>query len=199
VKSSAGPSPPDITALLHGWSEGDPRALGALLPLVYRELRRIAAGQLQRERPGHSIDSTGLVHELYVRLVDQRASTVSGRAHFYRLAAQLMRRILVDHARERRAGKRGGGATLVLLDDNVADPNAASSTTAGMADVIDVDRALERLAVQDPDHARLVELRFFAGLTIDEAAQVLNRSARTVKREWRLARAWLYRELRMDA
>jgi RNA polymerase sigma-70 factor, ECF subfamily len=181
----------NVTALLVQWSRGDQQALEALLPMVYRELRRIAASQLRRERREHSLDPTGLVHELYLRLVDQRRATWSGRAHFYRLAAQLMRRILVDHARGRHAGKRGGGVKMVLVED-VADPRDG----AAAADIIDVDRALERLAAHDPDQARLVELRFFAGLTVEEAARVLDRSPRTVKREWRLAKAWLFRDLR---
>jgi RNA polymerase sigma-70 factor, ECF subfamily len=180
-----------LTGLLVQWSRGDEQALERLLPLVYRELRRIAARQLRAERRAHSLDPTALVHELYLRLVDQRSATWQNRAQFFGLAAQLMRRILVDHARARQAAKRGGGLTVALIGD-VADP----TREAAAADIIDLDRALLALERQDADQARLVELRFFAGLTVEEAAHVLDRSPRTVKREWRLAKAWLLRELR---
>jgi RNA polymerase sigma-70 factor, ECF subfamily len=180
-----------LTGLLVQWSRGDEQALERLLPLVYRELRRIAARQLRAERRAHSLDPTALVHELYLRLVDQRSATWQNRAQFFGLAAQLMRRILVDHARARQAAKRGGGLTVALIGD-VAEPNQG----AAAADIIDLDRALLALERQDADQARLVELRFFAGLTVEEAAHVLDRSPRTVKREWRLAKAWLFRELR---
>ena len=160
------------------------------MPIIYDECRGIAARQLQHERAGHTLNPTVLVHELYLRLVDQRRANWQNRAQFFGIAAHLMRRILVDHARARRAEKRGGSAVFVTLSD------AASRSDDGQtADVMAIDEALERLATLDPDQVRIIELRFFAGLTVEETAQVLDRSPRTVKREWRLARAWLYREL----
>ena len=191
VRSAAFPSASNLTQLLVRWSEGDSAALEQLLPVVYRELRRIATRQLRRERVDHTLVPTALVHELYIRLVDQRRATWENRAHFFGLAAQLMRRILVDHARARHAAKRGDSAARVSID--VALEEAHNS--AGAEDVLAIDLALERLATLDPEQARIVELRFFAGLTVEETAHVVNRSARTIKREWRLARAWLFREL----
>jgi RNA polymerase sigma-70 factor, ECF subfamily len=185
------PSSTDITGLLGRWSSGDPAALERLMPLIYAECRRIAARQLRRERREHTLDPTDLVHELYLRLVDQRRATWENRAHFYGVAAQIMRRILVDHARARHAQKRGGSAIFVSLGA-VADTPAESS----VADVLAIDAALDRLAAQDAEQVRIIELRFFAGLTVEETAYVVGRSARTVKREWSLAKAWLYRELR---
>ena len=187
----------DVTQLLLRWSAGDADALERLLPLVYGELRRIASNQLRHERPDHTLAPTALVHELYIRLVDQRQASVQNRAHFFGLAAQLMRRILVDHARAQQADKRGGRITRISLDEMLeedGDPPAANGSAA--SDVLAIDEALGRLAALDPDQARVVELRFFGGLTVDETARVLERSPRTVKREWRLARAWLYRALR---
>jgi RNA polymerase sigma factor (TIGR02999 family) len=182
----------DVTRLLLRWSQGDRSALEQLLPLVYAELRRMAARHLRRERNGHTLEPTALVHEVFLRLVDQREASWHNRAQFFGVAAQLMRRILVDYARARQAEKRGGSATLLSLEQagEVAGPQA-------VADVLAVDEALERLAAHDPDQSRIVELRFFAGLTVDEVAHLLQRSERTVKREWRLARAWLFRELRL--
>jgi RNA polymerase sigma-70 factor (ECF subfamily) len=181
----------DVTGLLVRWSSGDPEALQHLIPLVYAECRRIAARQLRREHREHTLDPTALVHELYLRLVDQQRATWENRAHFFGVAAQLMRRILVDHARARRAEKRGGSAVFVSL-------TAAADTgdDARIADVLAIDDALERLAAVDADQVRIIELRFFAGLSVEETAHVVGRSARTIKREWRLAKAWLYRELR---
>ena len=187
-------APHDVTRLLQQWSEGDRDSLDRLVPLVYAELHRIAARQLRGERDGHSVAPTALVHELYLRLVDQRSAVWQNRAQFFGVAARLMRRILVDQARARHARKRGGSALLVSLD-TLPEPAAEA---AAIADVLAIDEALERLTALDADQGRLVELRFFAGLTIDEAAHVLARSPRTVKREWRLARAWLYRELRLE-
>jgi RNA polymerase sigma-70 factor, ECF subfamily len=193
-------SPADVTALLRRWSEGDRSALDRLLPLIHTELRRIAAKQLGGERAEHTLAPTALVNELYLRLVDQRRATWDSRAHFFGVSAQLMRRILVDYARAREADKRGGSLTRVSLDDLAGDHPGLRTVDVGgdaaAADVLAVDQALERLTLIDPDQARLVELRFFAGLTVEETAHVLQRSPRTVKREWRLARAWLYRELR---
>ena len=185
-------SPGDITTLLGRWSDGDGSALDALVPLIYDECRRIAARQLRREREDHTLDPTALVHELYLRLVDQRQATWANRAQFFGIAAQLMRRILVDHARAKYTAKRGGSATFVSL---TATTDEASDS---VADVLAIGEALERLAEIDPDQVRIVEMRFFAGLTVDETAHVLGRSPRTVKREWQLAKAWLFRELRQE-
>lgn len=190
-------SSPDITRLLVQWSEGDAEALERLVPLVYGELKRIASNQLRRERPEHTMAPTALVHELYLRLIDQRGATWENRIHFFSLAAQLMRRILVDYARARNADKRGGSVTRISIDEALEGgwpkPEGEDPATA---DVLAVDQALERLTRLDRDQGRIVELRFFAGLSVEETAHVLKRSPRTVKREWRLARAWLYRELR---
>ena len=191
VKSSKSNRSEAVTQVLAEWSRGDEAALDRLAPLIYPELRRIAGRQLRRERPDHTLQPTALVHEVFLHLVDQRHATWENRAQFFAVSAQLMRRILVDHARRRHALKRGGPITKVALDvraiDVSGDPVAA--------EVLAVDQALERLAEQDPDQARIVELRFFGGLTVEETAKVMERSARTVKREWRLAKAWLFREL----
>lgn len=187
------PASSDVTALLIEWSHGDEAALERLLPVIYDECRRIASRQLRREDRDHTLDPTALVHEAYLRLVDQRRSTWENRAQFFGVVGQVMRRILVDYARARHAQKRGGGAVLVSLD--VA---ADQSDDARIADVLAIDEALERLAVQDPDQVRIIELRFFAGLTVEETARVVGRSPRTIKREWSLAKAWLYRELQRE-
>lgn len=187
----------DVTRLLLRWSEGDASALDRLLPVIYGELRRIASSQLRRERPDHTLAPTALVHELYMRLVDQRRATWQHRAQFFGVAAQLMRRILVDHARERHADKRGGSATRVSLEAALEKSELpAGIQDRAIIDVLAIDGALERLTAIDSEQARIVELRFFAGLSVEETAHVLNRSPRTIKREWRLAKAWLYRELR---
>jgi len=183
------PEKRDVTQLLARWTKGDRAALDSLVPVVYGELRRMAARYLSRERPQHTLQPTALVHEAFVKLVDQRDVRWQNRAHFFGVAAQLMRRILVDHARERAAQKRGGGLTPIALDD------ALGATASNQVDVIAVDDALQRLASIDPDQVRLVELRFFAGLTIEETAEVLGWSAGSVKREWTVAKAWLQREL----
>jgi RNA polymerase sigma factor (TIGR02999 family) len=179
----------DVTALLDGWGRGDQDALDRLLPLVYAELRRIAARQLRRERAGHSLQPTALVHEAYLRLVDQRRVDWQDRAHFFGVSAQIMRRILVDHARRRRAGKRGDDVQRVSIDQDVEAPSRDETS------VLALDRALERLERVDSGLARIVELRAFGGLTIEEAAHVLKVSASTAKREWRTAKAWLTRQL----
>ncbi|HEX6308987.1 MAG TPA: sigma-70 family RNA polymerase sigma factor [Longimicrobiales bacterium] len=183
----------DVTGLLVRWAEGDAAALDHIVPLVYEECRRIAARQLRVERAEHTLNPTALVHELYLRLVDQSRADWKNRAQFFAVTARLMRRILVDHARKRNASKRDGSKVLVTLD-------AAVDAAAGarIADIIAIDEALARLAELDRDQERIVELRFFAGLSVEETAHVLNRSARTVKREWQLARAWLFRELHPD-
>ena len=187
-------SPGDVTALLVRWSSGDATALAALVELIYDDCRRIAARQLRRERPGHSLDPTSLVHELYLRLVDQRRATWENRAQFFGIVARMMRRILVDHARGRRRAKRGGSAMMVSLA--AASEEAENARTS---DLLAIDEALERLAAIDEDQVRIIELRFFAGLTVEETAHVLGRSPRTVKREWRLAKAWLFRELQEES
>lgn len=183
----------DVTRLLVEWRHGSETALERLLPLVYDQLLRMAARQLRRERPDHTLQPTALVSELYLLLVQQRAATWENRAHFFALAAQLMRRILVDHARSHDAGKRGGGAATISLGERNADVSGRSGV--GTVEVLAIDEALNRLAALDGAQARLVELRFFAGLTVEETALVLHRSTRTIKREWRLAKAWLRREL----
>jgi RNA polymerase sigma factor (TIGR02999 family) len=177
-----------VTRLLVQWTEGDRQAMEDLLPLVYDELRRLARAYLQRERPGHTLQSTALVHEAYMRLVDQKVSWQS-RAHFFGIAAQMMRRILVDHARGKQAAKRGDGAFQVTLDENLV--------TAGERDVnvLALDEALNKLARLDEQQSQIVELRFFAGLSIEDTSEVLKISPATVKRDWAMAKAWLYREM----
>jgi len=183
--------PNDLTSLLIEWRQGDAAALDRLIPLVYAELRMLARGHLRREGAGHSLQATALGHEVYLRLMDVNRLTVESRTHFMAIAARLMRQILVDHARRRRAGKRGGAATLSL---DVVSPAAARIAPADV-DVLALDQALEDLASFDAQQCRVVELRFFAGLTIEETAQVLNLSTATVEREWALAKAWLYHRL----
>lgn len=182
-------SPHDVTALLGEWSRGNRTALNQLLPLVYAELRRVAARHLRNERPDHTLQPTALVHEVYIRLVDQRQVDWQNRAHFFGVAAQVMRRVLVDHARRHGASKRGMGARCVSIDE--AKDIAASNEIPILA----LDHALHCLERVDSELAKIVELRAFGGLTIDEAAQVLNVSPSTAKRDWRTAKAWLNREL----
>jgi RNA polymerase sigma factor (TIGR02999 family) len=180
---------PGVTGLLRQAQGGDRAALDALLPLVYRELKRIASGQLARERPGHTLQPTALVNEAYLRLVDQHSVDWRNRAHFFSIAAETMRRVLVNHALGRRAGKRGAGQTLVALDEAVGFPDRRE------VDLILLDGALNRLALLDAAQARIVELKFFAGLSNEETAEVLGLSESTVKREWRSAKAWLAAQL----
>ena len=182
-------SPRDVTALLGDWSRGDATALNQLLPVVYAELRRVAARQLRNERPNHTLQATALVHEVFIRLVDQRHVDWQNRAHFFGVAASVMRRILVDHARRHGARKRGDGVRCVSIDEanEVAAPDAMP--------VLALDQALGRLEHVDAELAKIVELRAFGGLTIDEAAHVLSVSPSTAKRDWRTAKAWLNREL----
>jgi RNA polymerase sigma factor (TIGR02999 family) len=187
-----GPSSP-VTELLVRWRGGDREALDALMPLVYNELRRIAGHYLRNERPGHTLQSTALVNEAYVRLVAQDFPQWQNRAHFFAVAAQLMRQILVDHARNRRAAKRGGGVRKLALEDAEENPFPLD------VDVIALDDALKTLATMDEQQSRVVELKFFAGLSIDDTAEVLGVSSSTVKRDWITARAWLYRELDRSA
>ena len=186
------PPSSDVTALLGGWSRGNQSALNQLLPLVYVELRRIAARQLRSERVGHTLQPTALVHEVYMRLVDQRTVDWRNRAHFFGAAAQVMRRILVDHARRHGASKRGEGVERVSMDA------ATELATPQGIPILALDQALERLAAMDQELAKIVELRAFAGMTIEEAACVLNVSPSTAKREWRTAKAWLTRELSLE-
>ena len=178
-----------ITDLLIAWSDGDRDALDRLAPIVYEDLRRLAAGYMKRETAGHALQPTALVHEAYLRLVDQRQVQWRNRAHFFGVAAQMMRRILVDHARKRLADKRGGAVTMVGLDE--ASPAATSSTV----DILALDQALDQLTAVDARLCRVVELRYFAGLNIDETAEALDLSTATVERDWMVAKAWLFQRL----
>jgi RNA polymerase sigma factor (TIGR02999 family) len=178
-----------VTALLKRWRQGDSAALEKLLPLVYGELRRIAARQLRRERLNHTLQPTALVHEVYLKLVDQHRIEWQNRAQFFGVAALLIRRILVDHARSRRTVKRGAGALTVTLDDAVSEPARRD------IDLVKLDDALLSLATKDEQQSRVVELRFFGGLSIEETAEVLRISPSTVKRDWVAAKAWLYRDM----
>lgn len=175
--------------MLHDWSEGDRDAPARLMPLVYDELRSLARNYLRGERPNHTLQATGLVHEAYLRLVDQTAATWQNRAHFLGVAAAVMRRILVDYARSRRAAKRGGGIEKIQLDEAIA------VSPERHVDLVALDDAMKDLGRFDPRQSQIVELRFFGGLTVEEVGEVLGISERTVKREWRLARAWLRREI----
>lgn len=182
------PPPNEVTQLLLAWSRGQAEALEKLIPLVYDELRRLAHRYLDRGGGGQTLQATALVHEAYLKLVDQRPVHWQNRAHFFAIAAQAMRQILVNRAIRRQAAKRGGGYTLALED-------AADLSTERAVDVLALDEALKRLAVMDPQKSRLVELRFFGGLSIAETAAVLGLSPATVKRAWSSAKAWLYQEL----
>lgn len=179
-----------VSKLLLNWGKGDQGAREALIPLVYDELRRLARRYLRRERPDHTLQSAALVNEAYLRLIRQEHPQWQNRAHFFGVAAQLMRHILVDHARNRAAAKRGAGAPRLTLDPDVALPQERD------VDLIALDDALNQLAALDPQQSRLVELRFFGGLSIEETSVVLGVSPATVKREWATARAWLQREMR---
>jgi RNA polymerase sigma factor (TIGR02999 family) len=179
----------DVTALLLAWNQGDRSALDRLVPLVYADLRRIARGRLRREARRSTISATGLVHETYMRLVDQRAVRWESRGQFFAVASELMRRILVDHARRRGAAKRGGGGLRLALEEDVAEAAARD------LDLIALDTALQELASLDARSARVVELRFFGGLSHDEAALALGVSRATVERDWTTARAWLFERL----
>jgi len=187
-ESSAQP----VSALLIRWRNGDQEALQALIPLVYQELHRIAQHHLRQERSDHTLQSTALVHEAYLRLMKQGPAEVANRAHFLAVASQLMRQILVDHARGHRAAKRGGGFKLELND-------AMSAQKAQSMDLVALDDALNELAKLDPQQSRIVELRFFGGLSIEETAEIVSISPTTVKREWATARAWLRRQIRRVA
>jgi RNA polymerase sigma factor (TIGR02999 family) len=178
-----------VTGLLLAWGRGEPKALEELIPLVYEELRRRAGRYLRQERAGHTLQPTALVNEAYLKLVNQKRATWKNRGQFFAVASQMMRRLLVDHARRHLADKRGGGVTLVPLEE------AEAALAAPEVDVIALDRALEKLAALDPTQAKVVELRYFGGLTLEESAEVLGTSRATVVRAFRVARAWLEREL----
>lgn len=181
-----------ITELLVAWGDGDRAALDQLVPLVHEELRRLARGYMRGERRGHTLQTTALVNEAYLRLVEQRHVRWQNRAHFLAVAAQLMRRILVDHARRRQYQKRGGGAIQVTLAEAEALPQERAP------DLVALDEALAALAEIDPRRARVVELKFFGGLSIQEAAHVLNVSPTTVERDWTIAKAWLHKTVMGD-
>jgi RNA polymerase sigma-70 factor (ECF subfamily) len=187
------PSPGAVTELLRAWSDGDEGALERLLPLVEAELRRLARGYMGRERRDHTLQVTALVNEAFLRLTDARRLRWQDRAHFLGISARLMRRVLVDHARARGYHKRGGGAQRVTLTEAlVVSPEPA-------LDLVALDRALEVLAASDGRKSRVIELRFFGGLSVEETAEVLHVSPDTVKRDWRLAKLWLLQELKGDA
>jgi RNA polymerase sigma factor (TIGR02999 family) len=178
-----------FSELLVRWKHGEQDALEVLLPLVYDELRRLAHHHLQAERAGHTLQSTALVHEAYLRLVDQEPLRLDNRAHFFAVASHLMRQILVDYARKHHAAKRGANSLTLTLDEAIALPNKRE------LDLVALDDALNRLARLDPQQSRIVELRFFGGLRIDETSQVLGISPATVKRHWATARVWLHHEM----
>ena len=183
------PTPKEMTRLLLAWSGGDRSALDQLLPLVEEELHRLAHRYMSRERPDHTLQTTALVNEAYVRLIDQRRVRWQNRAHFFAIAAQTMRRILIDHARRRAFDKRGGGARELQLDE------AAVLTDERAAELVALDDALQALAEVDERKSRVVEMRFFGGLSVEETAEALGVSPDTVTREWRRARAFLHREI----
>jgi RNA polymerase sigma factor (TIGR02999 family) len=182
-------SHPDVTQLLIDWSNGSEEALHQLMPLVYCELRQLARGYMRRERPGHTLQATALVNEAYLRLVDQNKVQWQSRAHFFGIAAQMMRRILVDHARKRQAERRGGGVEPLPFDESIGTFHESP------VDLLVLDDALGVLESIDPRQSRIVELRYFMGMTIEEVAQLLRISPATVLRDWRTAKAWLGREL----
>ena len=182
-----------VTALLVRWSDGDVAARDALVPLVYDELRRVAQKNLAGQRSDHTLQATALVHEAYLRLVNRKTANWQGRTHFFALAAQMMRQILVDHARMRNTAKRGGGTFTLLVEDAPAGEGGVN------LDLIGLDKAMKRLAALDPRQSQIVELRFFGGLSIEEAARVVDVSPATAKREWATARVWLHHAMEGDA
>ena len=179
-----------VTELLVNWSNGDQEALNKLIPLVYDELHKLASRYLRRERPDHTLQTTALVHEAYLKLVDQREANWENRVQFFAVAAQLMRRILVDYARRHRASKRGGDVYKLSLEEALLPSKEKD------AELLALDEALDRLAAIDSQQSRVVELRVFAGLSLEETAQALNISPRTVRREWSMAKAWLHRQIK---
>jgi RNA polymerase sigma factor (TIGR02999 family) len=186
----AGSPDPDITRLLRQWKDGDEAALTELLPLVYRELRALARSYLRRERSDHTLQATALVHELFIRFAAEGGMNWQDRSHFFGVAARAMRQILIAHARRHNAGKRGGGQAVIDIAE-IADPSVRADV-----DLIALDATLLKLAATDPRQARIVELRFFGGYTVEETAALVGCSHATVSREWHLARLWLYREMR---
>jgi len=185
--------PQEVTQLLANWSQGDPTALEKLIPLVYKELRHLAHRYMEGQRPNHTLQTTALVNEAYLRLADQSKPNFTNRSHFFAVAAKAMRQILVDYAKAQQREKRGAGATKVELDE------AALISPEQTSAILDVDEALEKLAVLDSRKARVVELRYFGGLNQDEIAEVLKISTVTIRRDWVFARAWLYTELHSAA
>jgi len=185
------PDEKSVTQMLADWRKGDRSALDKLMPMVYEELRRLASSYLRRERPDHTLQPTALVHEAYFRLVDQRNVSWQNRAHFFGIAARMMRRILVDHARSHLYAKRGGGAQKLALDEAIAVRGQEPDV-----DIAALDEAITNLQAIDPRQSRIVELRYFGGLSIEATAEVLEISPATVKREWNIARTWLHREIR---
>jgi RNA polymerase sigma factor (TIGR02999 family) len=179
----------EVTELLQAWQRGEAGALDRLLPLVYDELRRVARARLRAERPGHTLQATALVHEVYVRLFGVASATPRDRAHLFAMAARAMRQILVDHARRKDARKRGGTHTIIPLDESLPAPQTA------VVDILALDRALTELSALDPRLARVVELKFFAGLNIQETAEALQVSTATVERDWTISKAWLHQRL----
>ena len=186
------PPAKDVTELLIDWSNGDQEALNKLMPLVYDELHRLASRYLRRERPNHTLQTTALVHEAYVRLVDENNANWRNRIQFFAVASQLMRHILVDYARRRNAAKRGGEYARLSFDEQMIVSKEKS------ADLMALDEALNGLAAIDPQQSRIVELRIFGGLTVEETAEALGISPTTVKREWSMAKAWLHRQIKKD-
>jgi RNA polymerase sigma factor (TIGR02999 family) len=180
----------DVSALLQAWSQGDVEAGDRVMEMVYQELRRRAAAYLRRERAGHTLQPTALVHEAYLRLVDQKLTAWQNRAHFFGVASQMMRRILVDRARARKTAKRSGQWARVMLDESLAEHQPRD------VDVLDLDAALTDLATVDTRKSQIAELKFFGGLTLEETGHALGLSVATVEREWKVARAWLYARLK---
>ena len=186
------PSAQNVTEMLRDWRKGDQEALEQLIPVVYDELHRQAARYLRREHPGHILQTTALIHEAYLRLINQQNIEWQNRAHFYAIAARLMRQILVDHARRRQATKRGGSDIKVPLEE------AMVISPGENVDLVALDEALTRLAAIDPQQSRIVELRYFSGLSVEETAEVLGVSSRTVNRDWNVAKAWLRQQIARD-
>ena len=178
-----------VTSLLAQWAAGDAAALDSLIPLIYEDLHRIAARHLRREKPEHTLQATALINEVWLRLAGEQTISWQNRAHFFGVSAEIMRRILVDHARRKQAGKRGGGIATIALDENVDWSNERDLS------LVALDDALVELARLDPQQSKVVELRFFAGLNVEETAEVMGVSPTTIKREWRTARAWLLQEM----
>jgi RNA polymerase sigma factor (TIGR02999 family) len=186
-------SPKEVTQLLADWRGGNRQALEELMPLVYQELHRLADHYLRRERVGHTLQATALINEAYLRIINQEGVNWQNRAHFFGVAAQMMRRILVDHARSHLYAKRGGGAQKLTINEALDIPQQERDL-----DLVALDDALQRLEQIDPQQSRIIELRFFGGLTIEETAEVLGISPATIKRDWNWAKAWLYRELKNE-